>query len=73
MYVEILPAHVDTLRLVVSCKMFTPANTGLDVASHYPEMGSTFKAAFMKTAIWFFAAKAMELTASNPAESCFNI
>jgi len=60
-------------RLVVSCKMFTPANTGLDVASHYPEMGSTFKAAFMKTAIWIFAAKAMELTASHPADNILRL
>ena len=42
-------------------KAFTPANTGLDTASEYPELGSAFKAATMKLSIWFFAKYAAEL------------
>ena len=57
------------LRIAISNRKFTAANTGLDKASHYPELGSAFKAAFVKSCSWFFAAKAVELSEANPQES----
>ena len=56
------------LRIAISKKTFTPANTGLDKVSHYPELGSIFKAAFVKSCSWFFAAKAVELSEKHPDE-----
>lgn len=48
-------------------KTFTPSNTGLVTKSEYPELGSYFKAASVKTSIWFFGYLAQEL-AANAAE-----
>ena len=59
------------LRLKVTFKVFTPTNTGVDKASEFPELGSSFKAAFMKTALHFFTAKSIELAEESPEESCF--
>lgn len=47
-------------------KTFTPANTNLDKRSEFPEIGSAFKAATIKTSIWFFAKLSSEIAASNP-------
>lgn len=49
-----------------SFKTFTPSNTGLDKESEYPELGSSFKAATVKTSMWFFAKFASEIASSNP-------
>lgn len=56
------------MRLIIGFKCFTPANTGLDKPSYYPEMGSVFKAAFLKACAWFFAKTAVELSEKNPEE-----
>lgn len=45
----------------------TPANTGLDNPSEYPEFGSAFKAASMKLTIWFLAKLSMELAQGSEA------
>lgn len=55
-------------RIKLSCKTFTPANTHLDKASQYPELGSMFKAAFVKACSWFFTRKAIEISQKNPTE-----
>ena len=47
-------------------KTFTPANTNLDKRSEFPEIGSAFKAATIKTSIWFFTKLSSEIAASNP-------
>ena len=57
------------LRIRVNFKTFTPSNTGLEKASQYPELGSAFKAAFMKAACWFFTKMSVELAEANPDES----
>ena len=49
-------------------KTFTPANTGLDTRTQYPELGSSFKAATVKTSIWFFAKFANEICESSPED-----
>ena len=46
-------------------KTYTPANTHLDTPSEFAELGSSFKAASIKTCIWFFAKYAMELTSDE--------
>ena len=56
------------LRIKVNFKIFTPANTGLEKATQFPELGSVFKAAFMKAAAWFFAKTALDLARTHPAE-----
>lgn len=52
---------------MVTFKAFTTSNTGLD--KPYPEMGSAFKAAFMKAAMWFFTKTAIELANANPDDT----
>lgn len=54
------------LRIRISYKKFTPANTGLDKASQYPELGSAFKAAFAKSAMWYFAKVSLEISNQHP-------
>ena len=49
-----------------SFKAFTPANTGLDKPSEYPELGSAFKASTVKALIWFFASMAAQIADANP-------
>lgn len=61
------------LRLILGFKTFTPSNTGLEKKSEYPELGSAFKAAFMKASAWFFATKAVELSNSTPEDCCKTI
>jgi len=41
----------------------------LDKASNFPELGSVFKAAFLKGASWFFSQKATELFEQYPEDS----
>lgn len=57
-------------RLLLSFKAFTPANTGLHKRSQFPELGSAFKAAFMKACSWFFAKKAIGLSEQYPHDTC---
>ena len=57
------------LRIALTFKCFTLANTGLEKANQYPEMGSCFKAAFMKAACWFFTKTAIQLADAHPHES----
>ena len=44
---------------------YTPANTGLDTPSEFPELGSRFKAASIKASLWYFSEKAVAV-----AEAC---
>lgn len=60
------------MRLIVSWKGFTPANTGLDKKSEFPELGSAFKAAFVQAASWFFSFTALKLSEAHPGEPCFS-
>ncbi|CAL1139344.1 unnamed protein product [Cladocopium goreaui] len=53
----------------VTFKTFTMSNTGLDTQSQFPELGSAFKAAFIKSSCWWFAQKATEIANSRPDES----
>lgn len=46
-------------------KTYTPSNTGLLKRNEYPELGSSFKAATIKSSICFFAKFASEIAASN--------
>ena len=57
------------LRIRVGFTRFTLANTGLDKGNHFPELGSIFKAAFLKSALWFFAKKALDIAEQYPHES----
>jgi len=59
--------------LKVSFKTFTLSNTGLLKASEFPELGSVFKAAFMKTALHFFVVKSLAVAEEFPDESFFGI
>lgn len=63
------PLILIKLRIVVSFKGFTPANTLLDKPSMYPELGSSFKAAFVKACAWFFTKTAVEISETNPSDS----
>ena len=40
---------------------FSPASTGLDKPSEFPELGSSYKASSMKAATWYFSVKGNEL------------
>ncbi|CAE7812100.1 unnamed protein product [Symbiodinium sp. CCMP2592] len=53
----------------VSCSLpaMTPANTGLESWSEYPEMGSSFKAAQMKVMVWGMARK-LQMVLQNDEE-----
>ena len=51
-----------------SFKTFTPANTGLDKSSEFPELGSSFKAATMKTSVWYFAKLAGDISLASPED-----
>ena len=57
-----------TAGLRGSFKTFTPSNTGLDTASDYPELGSAFKAATMKTSVWYFSKLAGDLSSASPED-----
>ena len=52
-------------------KTYTPSNTGLDPANQFPELGSGFKAASVKTSLWFHAKLAGEIYAENPEDTWF--
>lgn len=51
-----------------SFKTYTPSNTGLDTKSQFPELGSSFKAASIKTSIWFHAKLAGEISGAHPKD-----
>ena len=57
------------LRIRVSFKAFTPSNTGLDKESQFPELGTVFKAAFIKSSSWYFASLAVEIAEKNPNDA----
>lgn len=61
------------LRIALTFKCFTVANTGLEKTTEYPEMGSCFKAAFMKAACWFFTKMAIQLANAHPHEPSLNL
>ena len=49
-------------------KTYTPSNTGLDKSTEYPELGSSFKAAMIKTSLWFHSKIAGEFSTAHPKE-----
>ena len=55
-------------RIRIGVRKFTLANTGLDKANNYIELGSVYKASFMKAALWFFASVAIEISEKHPDE-----
>ena len=61
-----------TVRIRISFKRFTGSNTGLDQKKNFPEMSSVFKAAFLKSALWYFAKFALEMCNKNPNEPRLN-
>ena len=54
------------LRIRIGFKTFTASNTGMDKGNAYPELGSVFKASFVKSASWWFAKKAVEIASAHP-------
>ena len=50
----------------VPFQRFTPANTGLDKPSQFPELGSAFKAANIKCYLWYISKKATEFAEASP-------
>ena len=66
---NVVMQHWQQRRLRVSFKCFSPANTGLDKGSEYPEMGSMFKASFLKSALHFFTEKSIELAELCPEDT----
>ena len=67
-----LRAQLSGFRIAIGRKTFTPTNTGLDKQSEFPELGSTFKAAFVKACSWYFAKVAIEISEQNPAETLWH-
>lgn len=57
------------LRIRLHFKSFTPSNTNMEKTNEYPEMGSVFKASFLKAALWFFTKVAIELSGKWPKET----
>ncbi|CAL1135367.1 unnamed protein product [Cladocopium goreaui] len=55
-------------RIRINFKRFTGSNTGLDHPSKFPEMASTFKAAFLKSALCFFSKKAIQISEEHPSD-----
>lgn len=64
---RVYKSSLAMLRMRVSFKTFTASNCGLEKTTVYPELGSVFKAAFMKAACWFFSKTAIELAEKHPA------
>ena len=58
------------MRIRVAFKKFNISNTGLDKANRYPELSTTFKAAFLKSSLWFFAKVAIQISENHPEEAC---
>lgn len=70
--ISLLPPN--KMRIRVAFKKFNISNTGLDKANKYPELSTTFKAAFLKSSLWFFAKVAIQISENHPEESgqtCF--
>ena len=57
---QYIPPHPPK-RKSCSLPSLTPTNTGLDPWNDYPELGSMFKAAQVKTLIWGMAKKLKEV------------
>ncbi|CAJ1453005.1 unnamed protein product, partial [Effrenium voratum] len=53
----------------VPFQRFTPANTGLDKPSQFPELGSAFKAANIKCYLWYISKKATEFAEASPRDT----
>jgi len=49
-------------------KTFTTSNTGLERANQFPELGSVFKASFIKSASWWFAKTAIAVADAHPGD-----
>lgn len=64
-------ANVSPLRIRVSFKTFTPTNTGMQSKNEFPELGSTFKAAFIKSACWWFAKTSVRIADAHPHDPRF--
>lgn len=62
-------SRIQLSRIQLTFKRFTPSNTGLDSQKKYPELASTFKAAFVKSALWFYAKMALKICEDHPAET----
>lgn len=62
-------SRIQLSRIQLTFKRFTPSNTGLDSGNKYPELASTFKAAFVKSALWFYAKMALKICEDHPTES----
>ena len=61
------------LRIRTTFKNFTTSNTGLDKNNQFPELGSVFKAAFIKSASWWFAKTAITVSDAHPGDPCHQI
>ena len=56
-------------RIRIGGRNFTPANTGLEKANQFPELGSVFKASFLKSCLWYYAKLAVELSEKHPEDT----
>ena len=56
----------------VMLRAFTPANTGLDKPSEFPELSTVYKAATVKSLIWFFARMAVRIADQNSDSTLFS-
>jgi len=69
-FVILVPLCFVYLRINLCGKQFTPSNTGLESNTCFPEIGSSFKAAFLKGSLFFFSKKAIEIADKFPEETC---
>lgn len=58
--------HWKCLRIRICMRTFTPSNTGMDSKQKYPEIGSAYKASFLKSCLWYFAKVAIEIADKHP-------
>lgn len=63
------PATCVDLRIKLSFKNFTVSNTHLEPVSEFPEMGTVYKASFMKSCLWWFTITAIDLSEKWPNEA----
>ena len=61
----------NLVRIRIGGRNFTPANTGLDKGNQFPELGSVFKASFLKSCLWYYAKLAVELSEKHPEDMGF--
>ena len=65
MHTIFLGTAKSLIASLIDFSTYTPANTGLDTPSDFPELGSRFKAASIKASLWYFSEKAVAV-----AEAC---